>query len=119
MNVNSIPGLPALVLHELTHVVAAQPFASVELHIGERPPLTLDWRPDTPRLWVWWAHLAPTILGILATALTVALAGPMLIQVLRTADPFTALAIGVLAAYNWLLYCWPSYEDRHPWGGDR
>lgn len=114
MMLTKLPGWPALVLHELTHAVAAAPFASTRVRLFTASPhAEMHWRPGTPRLAVRLAHLAPTIVGALCTVLTAVVAAPVLSAGIPS-NPFHALALGLLLAYNWLLYCWPSETDRHP-----
>lgn len=114
MSLYKLPGYPALLLHEATHAAAAWPFADVAWHLDDRPPaVELAWAPETPTLAVYAAHLAPTIVGAILTALTAALLGPVAIAALPS-NPFHSLALGLLVAYNWLLYVFPSYGDRHP-----
>lgn len=114
MNVTKLPGWPALVLHELTHAVAAAPFASTRIRLfSDTPHAELRWQEGTPRLAIRLAHLAPTIVGVLTTALTVVTVAPVLSMGLPS-NPFHALALALLLGYNWLLYCWPSRQDRRP-----
>ena len=118
-----LPGWPALVLHELTHAAAAVPFADVSVDLASaHPHAELQWREGTPRAAIRAAHLAPTMLGVVVAALTALTAGAALSGSLPS-NPFHALAVGLLVAYNWLLYVWPSASDRRPFaagigGGD-
>lgn len=114
MSLYKLPGYPALVLHEATHAAVAWPFADVSWRLEARPPyVELHWPPGTSRLAVYAAHLAPTIVGGLLTVLSAVLLTPVVFAMLP-ANPFRAAALGLLLAYNWLLYIWPSYGDRHP-----
>ncbi len=111
---SKLPAWPAIVLHELTHAAAAAPFAETRIQwFGAVPHAEHHWQTDTPRVAVRIAHLAPTIVGVICTLTTAAVAVPVIYEGLP-ANPFHAAAIALLLAYNWILYCWPSVTDRRP-----
>lgn len=106
---------PGLVLHEATHAAVGELLgARVDVALDEAVPhVRLVWPGHARLAAVYAAHLAPTILGVLLAAVW----GPWLAATLPTMvslDPFTLAALGLLAAYNWLVYTWPSHDDRHP-----
>lgn len=114
MNLTKLPGWPALVLHELTHAAAAAPFAEVSIDLlSTTPNVEMRWSDGAPRLAVRVAHLAPTLLGGVLTALTTLTIGSLASAAVPS-NPFHALALGMLVSYNWLLYVWPSETDRRP-----
>lgn len=118
MNLTRLPGWPALLAHELTHAVVAQPFAETSIRWRTTTPhVELDWQAGTPRLAVWCAHLAPTILGGLTAALTLFVVAEV-VSMGMPSNPFHTAAVALLVGYNWLLYAFPSREDRRPFGGD-
>lgn len=113
MKLASLPGLPGIVLEEITHAAVAAPFADVDIRFGEKPPLRFTWGERTPTWYIYLSHLAPTLLGVVLTFTAVITFDPAVVWAVPV-DPFTGAALGLLAAYNWLLYVWPSYEDRNP-----
>lgn len=118
MNLTKLPGWPALVAHELTHAAAAAPYADARIRLfTTHPHVELHWQRGTPRLAVRVAHLAPTIVGLLCTAVLAVVAAPAFAVALPS-NPFNAAALGLLLAYNWWLYCWPSASDRRPFDSD-
>jgi hypothetical protein len=99
---------PAMVLHELTHALVAQPWAerSAVVFDGASAAVHIEWSDDPPAWGVTLAHLAPTLLGTL-----VGLIG--LVQ-LATSPPTGLnqwLVAGAIAAY-WTIYVAPSGDDR-------
>jgi len=107
---------PAFAAHELTHAAVAYPQASVSVGLRSRRPYAeMDWTAGTPRPWIRLAHLAPTIVGCLVTAIVIATSTPLLLGLLPS-NPFLAAAVGLIALNNWMAYCYPGAGDRDPFG---
>ena len=102
---------PAVVAHELTHlVVAGKRFRAdvVQLRYPD-PHVAGSWDGDTP---VWRyvvANLAPTLVGVVCIAVIGLLVIGGVIPVPESL--FGRLATGVFAV-NMAIYTWPSKDDR-------
>lgn len=103
---------PATLAHELTHAIAAKPWAE-RLEIDLNPfdgdyGVTVHWREDAPGKQVVMASIMPFVAGM------VALAGALVMWVL---DGFTLPTSGVglaklsIVAMWWVLYVVPSPAD--------
>ena len=117
---NLVTGLPAVPLHEAAHAVVARAAgADVEAGVdGRRPFVQMRWSAGTSRLAVWSAHLAPTVIGFGLLLVLVALFG---IPSARDLGSFAVheLALLVMLAVNWVVFSYPSREDRRPFSGTR
>ena len=106
--VGTVGALPPKLLHELTHVLFALPFASsVGLLLYPDVHVAIDWTEDVPCWGVRTAQFAPLVLGLL-------IGGAAVVYALTTgsAPQTTAdyIAAGYLAVY-WWIYTKPSAKD--------
>lgn len=98
--------LPAIVLHELTHYVAARGVADgIRLHATPAPAVSVNWREDVPEWRLRLAKVAPTIVGLLLAPLVV-------LWLVRAAEHGLIAMIVVTAL--WAVYTKPSGDDLAP-----
>jgi hypothetical protein len=106
--VGTIGAFPPKLLHELTHVVFALPFASsVGLLLYPDVHVAIDWIEDVPRWGVRTAQFAPLVLGLLVGGAAILYTLTYDVAPQTTAD---YLAAGYLAVY-WYIYTKPSAKD--------
>jgi len=105
---------PSVPLHELTHAVAAYPWADIDICLdGTDSRVTMDWDDDAPVWAVRLAHLAPTLVGLGIAMLLVVVFGVPSVSGLGGLA-LHDLGLLVILFVNWVVYVFPSYADRHP-----
>ena len=97
---------PAIIIHELTHAVFAYPwvdeYVDIQLY-GPEAGVSVRWRAGTPRWVIGLAHIAPTLLGVVAAPAILLVAG-------MPSGVGDWVAAGILGA-NWMVYTRPSADD--------
>lgn len=100
---------PGMVLHECTHYVASIPWAdtlSIDIRLGPRSAVRARWRDAASGRGIVFAQIAPTLMGILLVPLFA-----VAVNVVDIGSISELLGIVVVAA-NWLVFTWPSQDDR-------
>lgn len=96
---------PAVVSHELTHALAAKPWAKdVSVEIWPQPQALIQYPAGTPELAIRFVNSAPTLVGAI-------LAIPFIAWYASDPNVYLLAYIGA----NWIVYTVPaSEEDRKP-----
>lgn len=108
--------LPIHLLHELTHIAAALPWATDwRLVVGPRDSdapmdVFVEFDEDAPRVGVALTHLAPFLAGLLGALAAVA---ALELGLVGTPSTPRELLVYSALAMAWALYSLPSAQDRH------
>ncbi|WP_396614115.1 hypothetical protein ACH9L7_20260 (plasmid) [Haloferax sp. S1W] len=108
---------PSVPLHELTHALAALPWASdIDASLFRDDAQVDVTLPEGTPLWaVYFVSLAPTLVGLGLLLIFIALFG---IPTISTVAEFAIHELGLLVilALNWVIFTYPSQGDRRPLG---
>lgn len=94
--------LPGVLLHEVTHAIAAWPWAQPAFQWGHLA-VDLHWRPHAPESAVWLAHLAPFLIGWAIGLIVLAATMDGFEALLQAQLPMLAYVIFNWSAYTWLV----------------
>lgn len=98
--------LPAIAAHELTHALAAWPFASsIELASRVPPRLRISYPSGTPVRAIQAVNLAPTLVGVALL--------PAVVLFLMSTELPPPLLYYVIGSFG--LFAWPSGDDLNGW----
>jgi len=98
--------LPAVVLHELTHWIAARGVADdIRLHYQPDPAVSVNWKADVPTWRLRLAKIAPTLVGLALT--------PLLAYWLVRGQWDGLISVIIVTAL-WAVYTKPSADDLRP-----
>lgn len=113
MRLSFFATLPVKLVEEVTHLVAAAPWAS-SVRVGRdpatgQPSVGVEWRESAPDWGIWLAHYAPAVAGV---ALAVAIAVAWVTGEQATPSSAVEWAQLAIAFSAWAYYTVPSKEDR-------